>query len=78
MLLNQQPEQQPAQDYSATMPGGGMPGMGMMEEADPQPAAQPAQETFEQRAKKIKFLLDNGMITHEQYQAKLTQLMDEI
>ena len=48
----------------------------MMEEADAQPV-QP-QETFEQRAKKIKFLLDNGMITQEQYQAKLTQLMSEI
>ena len=78
MLLNQQPEQQPAQDYSATMPGGGMPGVGMMEEADPQPAAQPAHESFEQRAKKIKFLLDNGMISQEQYQEKLNQLMSEI
>ena len=76
MLLGQQVEQRPAQDYSGTMPGGGMPGMGMMEEADAQPV-QP-QETFEQRAKKIKFLLDNGMITQEQYQAKLTQLMSEI
>lgn len=78
MLLNQQPEQQPAQDLSGTMPGGGMPGMGMMEEADPQPSAQPAQESFEQRAKKIKFLLDNGMISQEQYQEKLKQLMSEI
>ena len=49
----------------------------MMEEADTQPA-QSAQEPFEQRAKKIKFLLDNGMITQEQYQEKLTQLMSEI
>ena len=78
MLLGQQLEQQPAQDYSGTMPGGGMHGMDMMEEAAPQPAAQPAQESFEQRAKKIKFLLDNGMITREQYQEKLTQLMSEI
>lgn len=79
MLLNQQPEQpQPAQDFSGTMPGGGMPGMGMMEEADTQPATQPAQESFEQRAQKIKFLLDNGMISQEQYQAKLDQLMSEI
>ena len=78
MLLGQQLEQQPAQDYSGTMPGGGMPGMDMMEEAAPQPAAQPTQESFEQRAKKIKFLLDNGMITQEQYQEKLTQLMSEI
>ena len=43
-----------------------------------QPAAQPAQEPFEERARKIKFLLDNGMITPEQYQEKLTQLMNEI
>ena len=48
--------------------------MDMMEEA----ASQPAQEPFEQRAKKIKFLLDNGMITQEQYQEKLAQLMSEI
>ena len=41
-------------------------------------AAQPPQESFEQRAKKIKFLLDNGMITQEQYQEKITQLMNEI
>ena len=75
LLLNQQPAQQPMQDYSGTMPGGGMPGTGMMEEAAPQPAAQ---ESFEQRAKKIKFLLDNGMITQEQYQEKLAQLMNEI
>ena len=78
MLLNQQTAQQPVQDYSGTMPGGGMPGMGMMEEAAPQPAAQSAQESFEQRAKKIKFLLDNGMISQEQYQEKLAQLMNEI
>ena len=78
MLLGQQPEQQPVQDFSATMPGGGMPGMGMMEEADSQPAPTSAQESFEQRAKKIKFLLDSGMITQEQYQEKLAQLMSEI
>lgn len=77
MLLNQT-EQQPAQDYSATMPGGGSFGTGMMEEAEPQPNAQPIHESFEQRAKKIKFLLDNGMITPEQYQEKLNQLMNEI
>ncbi len=46
-------------------------GSGMTEEAA-------ARESFEQRAKKIKFLLDNGMITQEQYQEKLNQLMDEI
>lgn len=76
MLLNQQLEQQLTQDLSDTMPGGGM--TGMMEEADPQPVVQPAQESFEQRAKKIKFLLDNAMISQEQYQEKLDQLMSEI
>ena len=44
----------------------------------PETNAQPAQESFEQRAKKVKFLLDNGMITEEQYQEKLSQLMSEI
>lgn len=78
LLLNQQTEQQPAQDYSGTMPGSGMPQMDMMEEATPQPVIQSAQETFEQRAKKIKYLLDNGMINQEQYQEKLAQLMNEI
>ena len=78
LLLNQQPAQQLAQDYSGTMPGGSASGIGMMEEANSQLAAQPAPESFEQRAKKIKFLLDNGMITQEQYQDKLTQLMNEI
>lgn len=43
-----------------------------------QPDQQPTQESFEQRARKIKFLLDNGMITQEQYQEKLNQLMSEI
>ena len=43
-----------------------------------QPARQPERESFEQRAKKIKFLLDNEMITQEQYQEKLAQLMNEI
>ena len=76
MLLNQQPEQSSAPDYSGTMPGG-MPGMGMMEETETPPSP-PAQELFEQRAKKVKFLLDNGMITQEQYQEKMSQLISEI
>lgn len=79
MLLNRSGDTQPVQpEMSGTMPGGGM--FGMMEEAEPQPAPQQqgSQESFEQRAKKIKFLLDNGMITAEQYQEKLTQLMNEI
>ena len=78
MLMNQpeQPAQQPAQDMSGVMPGGGM--FGMMEEAEPQPTAQKDQESFEERARKAKYLLDNGMISAEQYQAKIDQLLDEI
>ena len=71
MLLGQQTEPQLAQDYSGTMPGGGT---GMLEEA---PSA-PAQDLFVQRARKIKYLLDNGMISQAQYQEKLAQLMREI
>lgn len=79
MLMNQpeQPAQQPQEDMSGVMPGGGMM-MGMMEEADPQPAAQPAQESFEARARKVKFLLDNGMITQEQYMEKINEIMSNI
>lgn len=74
MLLNQQQEQ-PPEDYSSTMPGGGMPGSGMMEAAEP---TKTENETFEQRALKIKFMLDNGLITQEQYQEKISELMNEI
>ena len=77
MLLGQQQEQQPAQDYSGTMPGGETPGMGMMEEADAQPV-QPAKESFEQRVNKVKYLLDKGMITQEECKEKIEQLMREI
>lgn len=78
MLLNQseQPAQQPAMNMGGVMPGGGM--FGMMEEAEPQPAAQPVQESFEERARKAKFMLDNGYITQEQYQEKISQIMSEI
>ena len=77
MLMNQpeQPVQQPVQDMSGVMPGGMF---GMMEEAEPQPSAQPMQESFEERARKAKFLFDNGMITQEQYEAKIAQIMSEI
>lgn len=74
MLLNQPLEQPSIQNLSGTMPGAGT---GMMEEAE-QPGAQPAPETFEQRAAKVKYLLDKGLISQEQYQAKIAQLMDEI
>ena len=78
MLMNQpeQPAQQPAQDMSGIMPGGGM--FGMMEEADPQPAAQPVQESFEERVRKLKFMFDNGMISQEKYDEKIAQIMSEI
>lgn len=77
MLLNHPDQQaeQPREDFSGTMPGGTMPGSGMMEEAD---ALRPATESFEERARKAKFLLDNGMITQEQYQEKIAQIMSEI
>lgn len=41
-------------------------------------SAQPVREPFEERARKVKFLVDNGMITQEQYEEKLNQLMSEI
>lgn len=43
-----------------------------------QPDAQPVQESFEERARKVKFLFDQGMITQEQYQEKINQLMSGI
>lgn len=43
-----------------------------------QAAAQPAAGSFQERAMKVKFLLDNGMITKEQYQEKMNQIMSEI
>ena len=78
MLMNQpeQPAQQPAQDMSGVMPGGGM--FGMMEEAEPQPAAQPVQESFEERVRKLKFMFDNGMISQDKYDEKIAQIMSEI
>ena len=38
----------------------------------------PAKEPFEERARKVKFLLDNGMITQEEYREKIRRLMDGI
>ena len=77
MLLNQneQPAQQPAQDMSGVMPGGMF---GMMEEAEVQPAAQPVQDSFEERVRKLKFMFDNGMISQEKYDEKIAQIMSEI
>lgn len=79
MLMNQpeQPAQQQQADFSGVMPGSSMM-MGMMEEVDQQPVAQPAQESFEARAKKVKFLLDNGMISQEQYMEKINEIMSSI
>lgn len=52
--------------------------MMLAQQPERQPDRQSERESFEQRAKKIKFLLDNEMITQEQYQEKLAQLMNEI
>ena len=76
MLLNRSAEaQQTDVPSSGTVPGGTS---GMMDDAVSQPSVQSAQDSFEQRARKIKFLVDNGMITQEQYQEKIAQLMSEI
>lgn len=79
MLMNQ-PEQpqQPAADYSGTMPGGGMPGVGMMEEAEPQPDPKVPQDDFQARADKLQYLLDTGKISKEMYDAKMAQMLDEL
>jgi len=37
-----------------------------------------SKESFEERARKVKFLLENGMISQEEYQEKIKQLMSEI
>ena len=37
--------------------------------------AAPTKEPFEDYARKVKFLLNNGMISKEQYQEKLAQQM---
>lgn len=63
MKLEQQPEQQHMQDH-----------MGMMAETMSQPAAQ---ASFKQKAKKIKFLRDSGIITQNEYQEMLVRLMSE-
>lgn len=73
-MLMSQPEQSTQQDDSGVMPGGGMPGKGTTEKAEPQPT----QEPFEERARKVKFLLDNGMITQEQYMEKINEIMGSI
>lgn len=73
MLLNQHelPTQQSEQDMSGIMPDGIS---GMMEEAE----MQPSRETFRERADKVKYLFENGMISQEQYQEKVSQLMNEV
>lgn len=78
MLMNQpeQPVQQPTQDMSGIMPGGGM--LGMMAEEDSQPAVHSAQVSFEERVRKLKFMFDNGMISQEKYDEKIAQIMSEI
>ena len=48
------------------------------EGAEAQPAGQPAREPFEERVRKLKYMLDNGMITQQQYDDKINQIMSEI
>lgn len=77
MLMHQAEQSSPApgMDMGGIMPGGNS---GIMEELDPQRSMNPMQESFEERARKAKFLFDNGMITQEQYQEKINQLMSGI
>ena len=41
-------------------------------------AAKNAQNSFEERAQKLKFLLDKGMISQERYEEKLEELLNDI
>ena len=68
LLLHQQPEQS-----ASPLKGGVLSGKG-----EASGGKTSSNESFEQRAKKVKFLLDNGMISQEQFQEKMAQLMDEI
>jgi len=43
-------------------------------EAKPQNGA----DSFEERVRKLKFMFDNGLISQEQYQQKIDQIMSEI
>ena len=54
------------------------PPQGTAEGAETQPAGQPAREPFEERVRKLKYMLDNGMITQQQYDDKINQIMSEI
>lgn len=73
------PAPQPFPDSDTAMPGGGMPGFGMMEEASPQPAEPPAGKgSFKERAENLKQLHDLGMISEEEYQASVEILKNEI
>lgn len=46
----------------------------MMEEAE----LQPSRGSFKERADNVKYLFENGMITQEQYNKKIDQLMNEV
>lgn len=66
MLINH-PEK-PAQDLSGVMPDGDM------EDGE----VQSAQQSFEERVRKLKFMFDNGLISQEKYDEKIAQMMNEI
>lgn len=77
LLLNREEAPAPAvPGVDGTMPGGL--GFGMMEAADPGSSAPSAGQSFQERAMKVKFLFENGLITKEQYQERIDQLMSEI
>lgn len=84
MLLNQtEPPAQSDRDVCGTMPGMSMPMSGMMEEAEHQSAElsreggdQP--ESFQSRVDKLKYLLDNGLISQEKLDETMNRILSEI
>lgn len=79
MLINQsEPPSQPGVDYSATMPGGGIMGFEVMEEAVSPPTNAAQQDDFKARADKLQYLFDTGKISREQYDLKMARMLDEI
>lgn len=74
MLLKR--DEQPSRNMGDDMPCGEM--LGMKEEPEVQLVSPPVKESFEERARRAKYLLDNGMISKEKYDAKMDQLMNEI
>ena len=77
LLLNREEAQEPSVTrVEGTMPGSY--GFGIMEAAEPSPSPPSSGASFQERAMKVKFLFENGLITQEQYQDRIAQLMSEI